>query len=572
MSLAISGRTLIAAAVALLVVPALARGAGPIVLAPDGSAFWDGEMVENANVRSEADCGTRGPCFAYPLRLTGTAARLRIAIDTPSREDSFQFQAIAPDGSVAASEQNSNQFNEELFVSEPPPGDWTVRVIPKGATRASFRLRAKLESSLPGRSGVRAPLLPNLKTVPPYEFGFIAPANPLNGVYPPDTVNPPADVAGIHPLSCTADEMAPAELGGFEAQRCLRLTSGPINVGEGPYDMRFSFTEDVSEGEGTLQPEAGTIQRGPIFQAVHFSDGSLELRDAGTYSFHVTHAHFHDDNVLTYDLLRVTDPSAGGLVPAGGGTKSGFCPADQLFGEWHRFAQQKSGTFGEGDSAAGGNCFSFSDGFIGLTVGWGDIYRWQRPGQYVEFGSNGDGLYVVQSTVDKQNETLELNEQDNTAYALIRVVGERIDLLERGQGSSPWDPQKVVFRGSGPSDIGARPAEPSPAPSATSGTEADPDTGPASPPASAEAAPPSGEAAPSPAAGPTAVCRVPRLRGLTLPKAKRRLARAHCRLGHVRRPRKRVRGARLVVARQRPGAGWTRRAGARVGVRLAYRR
>jgi hypothetical protein len=350
----------------------------------------------------------------------------------------------------------------------------------------------------------------------------------------------PADVMGIHPLSCTADEAAPAELGGFEAVRCLRLTSGPINVGEGPYDMRFSFTEDVSEGEGTLQAEGGTIQRGPIFQAVHFSDGSMELRDAGTYSFHVTHAHFHDDNVLTYDLLRVTDPATGGLIQAGGGTKSGFCPADQLFGEWYRFAQQKSGTFGEGDSAAGGNCFSFSDGFIGLTVGWGDIYRWQRPGQYVEFGSNGDGLYVVQSTVDKQNETIELNEQDNTAYALIRVVGERVDLLERGQGDSPWDPDKVVFRGGGP-------AEHAPPPAADTGS-------------------------PSAAAEPKASCRVPRLTSLTLRAAKQALERAHCRLGRVTRPKRRLRGRPLVVVRQRPGVGWTRRAGARVAVRVGYRK
>jgi hypothetical protein len=528
MWLALSGRALLAPVVALLCAPALTHAAAPPALSPGDSAFWDGELVEDANVGDASRCDSEGTCFSYPLRLSATAARLRVAIDTPSREDSFQFQAIAPDGSVAADAQNSNQFNEELFVLEPAPGEWTVRVIPKGATRAFFRLRAKLESELPSQPAGRVPQLPNLKTVPPYEFGFIAPANPLNGVYPPDSVNPPADVAGVHPLSCTADEMAPAALGGFEADRCLRLTSGPINVGEGPYDMRFSFTEDVSEGEGTLRPDGGTIQRGPIFQAVHFSDGSLELRDAGTYSFHVTHGHFHDDNVLTYDLLKVIDPTSGELAPAGGGTKSGFCPADQLFGEWHRFAQQKSGTFGEGDSAAGGNCFSPSDGFIGLTVGWGDIYRWQRPGQYVEFGSNGDGLYVVQSTVDKQDETLELNEHDNTAYALIRIVGERIDLLERGQGSSPWDPTKVVFRGSGPSDLGAVP-------------EADPETG----------------------------CVVPRLAQLPLRKAKRALGRAGCRLGAVTRPK---RGGRLVVVGQRPRAGWKRGAGARVSVRLGKRR
>ena len=49
------------------------------------------------------------------------------------------------------------------------------------------------------------PMLPDLRTVPPFEFGFVAPANPLNGAYPPDTANPPLDVAGVHPLSCAID-------------------------------------------------------------------------------------------------------------------------------------------------------------------------------------------------------------------------------------------------------------------------------------------------------------------------------------------------------------------------------
>jgi hypothetical protein len=512
----------------LLAIAAPAAAAGP-GLGPGESAFWDGETV-SGNVERAELCGVQGPCFSYPLDLAVPGARLRVAIDTPSREDSFQFDVIDPTGAVAASERNSNQFNEEVFVKSPAAGAWTVRVIPKGATRAFFRLRAKLEAELPARAPGKVPLLPNLKTVPPYELGFVAPANPGNGLYPPDTVNPPADAAGVHPLSCTADEMAPKAAGGFEAKRCLRLTSGPINVGAGPYDMRFTFAQDIAEGEGELSPQGGTIQRGPISQAIHFSDGSFELRPAGTYSFHVTHGHFHDDNVLTYDLLRVTDAVNGVIEPAGGGTKSGFCPADQLFGDWREFHQQKSGTFGEGDSAAGGNCFSPTSGFIGLTVGWGDIYRWQRPGQYVEFGSNGDGLYVVRATVDKHDETRETDEADNSSYALARVVGEDVRILERGQGQSPWDPAKVIFRGAGPADRG------------------DPIGGPPAPP-----------------------CTVPKLRGRTLSAARAALRRAGCTLGEVRvatGAKRRAMRRALVVRTQRPTAGAVRPAGGRVKVRL----
>ena len=90
---------------------------------------------------------------------------------------------------------------------------------------------------------------------------------------------------------------------------------------------------------------------------------------------------------------------------------------------------------------------------LGLTPGWGDVYRWQRPGQYVEFAGQGDGTYVVRSTVDKANHILEADEMDNTSYALIRVVGRTIRILERGRGASPWDPKKVVYLGDGPASV-----------------------------------------------------------------------------------------------------------------------
>lgn len=147
----------------------------------------------------------------------------------------------------------------------------------------------------------------------------------------------------------------------------------------------------------------------------------------------------------------MADTKKGGLKPAGVGTKSGFCPADQLFGDWHSFGQMPPGTFGEGDSATGGSCFSPDGGRIGLSTGWGDVYRWQRPGQYVEFGGQPDGVYVVRTTADIFDHVLEENENDNASYALIRVTGEKIEILERGWGADPWDKTKVVFTGLGPS-------------------------------------------------------------------------------------------------------------------------
>jgi hypothetical protein len=427
--------------------PASADAAQPeLSLGLGQAAFWKGGHVVDAATTD---------AFSWPLTIAAGGARLRVAIDTPSRQDSFQVDVVDPAGVVASSATNSNQFNAEAFVDKPAAGKWTIRVTPVEATDAPFRMRAKLEDALPAKPAGKVALLPNLKAVPPMEFGFIAPANPLNGLYPPDTVNPPLDVAGIHPISCAPDESAPTELGGAAAHRCLRLTSGPINVGSGAFDMRFDMGGDMSSGKGTPQPTNLTnTVTGPMQQAVHYSDGTVQFRPAGSYSFHTTHGHFHTDQILTYELFKVTNPATGALQAAGGGTKSGFCPADQFVGNWRTFTQRAPGDFGEGDSPTG-NCFSPAAGALGLTVGWGDVYRWQRPGQFVEFGDNTDGLYVVRTTVDKSNLVLEENDADNAAYALIDIKGEAIKLMERGQGLSPFDPNKVVFTGLGPASADA---------------------------------------------------------------------------------------------------------------------
>lgn len=73
--------------------------------------------------------------------------------------------------------------------------------------------------------------------------------------------------------------------------------------------------------------------------------------------------------------------------------------------------------------------------------------------QYVEFAGQGDGLYVIRSTVDAANAILETDETDNTSYALIRVVGRNVDIIERGRGTDPWDRYKVVFEGDGPASV-----------------------------------------------------------------------------------------------------------------------
>jgi hypothetical protein len=434
---------LLVAVVAAPAARAEAPPSTPVPLAVGEARFWLGGQIASGDLPDPSFCDVLAPCPSFELDLAGGGRRLRVAYDTPARTNSFELELTAPDGRVTTV-SGSNVFNAEAFVEKPAAGKWRVRVIPQGVSDAFFRMRAKLEGAAPAKPAQKVPLLPNLRADPPIELGFVAPANPLNAAYPPDTVNPPLSVAGEEPVSCTVDEMAPADLGGGGAHDCLRLTSGPMNVGDGPFLKVFQFASDAASGGLSAD---GAFIRGPAFQEILWSDATYTQRPAGTYSFHLTHAHFHDDGILSYELFKVVGDQ---LVPAGKGTKSGFCPADQLMGDWRAFDQDRPGDYGPGDAPTGSCYGAADDGLLSLTRGWGDVYRWQRPGQYVEWTGNGDGYYVVRTTVDKSNTTLETNEDDNSSYALIRVTGRRVDELERGFGKSPFDPDKVVFTGYGP--------------------------------------------------------------------------------------------------------------------------
>ena len=69
---------------------------------------------------------------------------------------------------------------------------------------------------------------------------------------------------------------------------------------------------------------------------------------------------------------------------------------------------------------------------------------------------------------------------------------------------------------------------------------------------------------------PAVVCKVPKLKGLTLARAKRRLRAAHCRTGTIRRPRH-AHGT-LVVGKSSPRAGTKHAAGAKVKLTLVVKR
>ncbi len=429
-------RLIIATAGAIALVGAVNSAAqtstGVISLGVGLSAFWKGGYVTSAATDAPGSVACQvEQCFSYPITVAPGGSMLRVAIDTPDRSNQFELDLIDPSGAQQTSVANTgqSQFDMEVYAARPAPGTWVARVVPQHVTDASFCLRAKLEGK-PVTYAHKTMLLPTLQATPPYEFTMVAPANPAN-VYAPDSANPPLSLLGIAPLSCTPDEtigLGPTLVPGPKhVTRCLRFTTGPRDAGPGPFEIAYN----------PLSAHFGIVASGQAFQRVYYSDGTSFLRPAGEFQFHAVHGHYHYNGFLNFQLYRVDD--AHRLTPAGAGNKVGLCPADELFADWHVFNQKSRTSFTA-------NCgISSGEANLGLNVGWGDVYRWQRPGQYVDFTGNGDGYYLLQVTVNASHLVLTVPHDQNVAYAYVHVVGDRIDILERGQGASPWDTAKAVF-------------------------------------------------------------------------------------------------------------------------------
>lgn len=397
----------LSAAVSLL--PAHASGPREPGMRPGESRFWAGTSEESRE---------------YWLPVASGGARLRVAVDDAATDNPFDIRVIAPDGTLAAS------ADHEAFVNEPEPGIWEIRVV-GGADAGPFRVRAKLERKPRIKAGV--PMLPNLRAEPGYDFTFSYPeAN-----------------CWLLGLGCSGAPVppfcAPDETVEDLAVRCLRFSFGYQNAGDGALDLRF----------GDFDPVTRSV---PVRQRVYlsddtpfdYSDNEFVDRDSGTATYHEVHGHFHYDNVFGAQLLKVVDEETGALEPVAEVAKRGACAHDVAFVDFDRFFQEPQHM-----ADSGTDCnFAFTNPTspairIGLSAGWGDIYTAGLSDNYVDFGLNDDGLYVLQVQADVDGTIDETNERDNFGYSLIEVSALSVELIERGRGRSPWDPNKVVVEGLG---------------------------------------------------------------------------------------------------------------------------
>lgn len=475
---------------------------GDLRLGVGDELFWDGEEIDLAEVPQPAQCGVTAECYEYELDVAqgdpGTRLRVALSAQLPDQETSFRpwpdlifapafenvftLQLFEPesdpekDAPVAQDTtydgRDRTGYAIEVFVggnidrgqdkgqplSAPEPGTWTVRVIPQSVVDMAFRMRAKLEAPAPDPQGI---LLPNLRVIPPFELGF-----PLaTAQVGPGVPNVPQS------RSCMTSELTePAEndvLAGDPLDvadvptLCLRYSMGLENAGDGIFRltvMRPAWASEVVEGAEWFLglDELPLVQRLCDFDATVCHD-HIPTANPPVGRFHVRHAHYHFQNAFFFRLYEFPEDWKRGdpqprLSRLGEGRKMGVQTTHETMADWGRFyhlprkfhhAPDTSGCNG-----GGGPCEE-----LALQAGWGDAYEWNRDGNYVDFpqspalsGIPKEGFYLLKGTADFAGQVVESNEEDNLSYAFFEVSSNgKVELIERGYGSDPWDANKVVL-------------------------------------------------------------------------------------------------------------------------------
>lgn len=434
------------AAIAVTVMAATAGGQGAIAAQPEPlgiielgagqHAFWDGpagihhpqvdttyDVLGRAGAPREvgdAACAQApGRCFDYRIEVAEEAWRLRVAFDTPDegdfdQGDSFDIYLYDPDGNqidFAGQQEDApafHRFSDEVFADDPALGSWTARIFAYETTDAVFRMRAKLETE-PHPETERRALMPNLRATPPFDLTFQTPVAASSAGWGPT-------IAGSPTQGCSVDEAAE-----YGSTRCLRFSAGPENVGEGDLKFRYVVGSDPT--------------RGPVMQEIEYTSGPSEERPAGEYEWDPHHGHYHHGGFHGFTLHRVTDPEAGTMELAGTSRKHTYCMGSYMIADWRSFANVRP--------VLQGSCFE-PGASVGLSAGWADAYPYRVQGNYVDFGNNPDGMYLVRFKINRNDWIHESNYADNHSYALIQVSGDSINVLERGYGMSPWDPDKIL--------------------------------------------------------------------------------------------------------------------------------
>jgi hypothetical protein len=199
-----------------------------------------------------------------------------------------------------------------------------------------------------------------------------------------------------------------------DGRKLLRFNSIIVNVGAGNFEVHGERPDTATSTMTVTQRiynDAGGFRVVPVSDATHMyysGDG---------------HNHWHVRDLQDFALTRLDNG-----VKVGTGAKEGFCFYDN-----YDFGSTQPAYYTRRTSPrACGKDPSELNVTMGLSVGWGDKYRYTLPGQYIDITDLTSGRYKLEATADPEHWFFESDNSNNVSWVEIQLSGDQVSVLKRG--------------------------------------------------------------------------------------------------------------------------------------------
>ena len=201
-----------------------------------------------------------------------------------------------------------------------------------------------------------------------------------------------------------------------DGRRLLRFGNTIWNSGDGPLELRprHDQTADVTYALQQLfsHDETGDFQ-------------VIGEREAGVFEFHEEHDHWHFSDFALYSLVKAAADGSMSSEVVAVSDKISFCMFDQYaIGPNLEHAAPSVHYTGQQCYTTGGR-----DAPQGYSVGWGDEYAWNFPGQSIDVTAMPDGKYWLRSIADPSDLVDETDELNNGAAVPILLRNDRVSTV-----------------------------------------------------------------------------------------------------------------------------------------------
>jgi hypothetical protein len=345
--------------------------------------------------------------------------------------DGFDLYLYGPSGSLVDAKNGIGANGEALSVQAPTPGGtYTIVVTFTYAedTNANYTGEVRLEKASTWKPAPCVAnttvgtttgcfFLPQLTALPAYDLH-------VDGL-PPVASTPlgfPFPVAVSTPTSCYLDESIGLDSPSLNSiqnpvTRCLRFTSDIQDTGSGPLEVELPW---LTTSGGSLS--SGFVPGQCQAQQVLVDDkGDQATRPAGDCEFHPEHAHFHYKNLVSFTLYTVSNGVIGS--PVATSLKESFCLSDDDY-----FGFATAGPNGPRNFVGQPGCNVPSeisaDGAEvteGVSPGWGDVYTWDTPDQFIDISSVPPGTYALVERTNPDSALLVAGPRQTCAVTMMTL-------------------------------------------------------------------------------------------------------------------------------------------------------